>query len=403
MNKLIILSLLFFISSCSGLKLPSVLNINNPSLSEIQDDSINIQNTWSTNIGNKRDYKTGVLQPYFIDGVAYTIDSHGLISAIKLSDGNTLWTASLDMNVSSGLTIHNENIYFGTNDGMYHGYDLATLVNSYSLFDSLNFIDFLDDKALESTMSVQLKSEASSPAIGIDDLIIIKLDDGDTSAINIKNNNIEWNYKGRNVPLSIKGSGSIASQNNNIYVPRDDGNIISLVSSSGKLNWLASISPRSGRNELESLRDVEIAPVISNGVLFIGSYQGNLISIDTLNGNIIWSRPMSVMSHFSVDDSSLYISDDSGYIYSIDRYNGSIQWKQNTPNNIQSTQIFIIDNYIVSLSVEGHIIVLDKLDGKLLIFKRVLDNIDPQANGLLQDKVLYIVSKNGRLNAIKIN
>jgi outer membrane protein assembly factor BamB len=261
----------------------------------------------------------------------------------------------------------------------------------------------LDDKAIESTMSVQLKSEASSPAIGVDDLIIIKLDDGDTSAINIKNNNIEWNYKGRNVPLSIKGSGSIASQNNNIYVPRDDGNIISLVSSSGKLNWLASISPRSGRNELESLRDVEIAPVISNGVLFIGSYQGNLISIDTLNGNIIWSRPMSVMSHFSVDDSSLYISDDSGYIYSIDRYNGSIQWKQNTPNNIQSTQIFIIDNYIVSLSVEGHVIVIDKLDGKLLVFKSVLDDIDPQVNGLLQDKVLYIVSKNGRLNAIKIN
>ena len=112
---------------------------------------------------------------------------------------------------------------------------------------------------------------------------------------------------------------------------------------------------------------------------------------------------MSVMSHFSVDDSSLYISDDSGYIYSIDRYNGSIQWKQNTPNNIQSTQIFIIDNYIVSLSVEGHVIVIDKLDGKLLVFKSVLDDIDPQVNGLLQDKVLYIVSKNGRLNAIKIN
>ena len=112
---------------------------------------------------------------------------------------------------------------------------------------------------------------------------------------------------------------------------------------------------------------------------------------------------MSVMSHFSVDGSSLYISDDSGYIYSIDRYDGSIQWKQNTSNNIQSTQTFIIDNYIVSLSIEGHVIVINKLDGKLLTFKSILDDIDPQANGLLRDKVLYIVSKNGRLNAIKIN
>jgi outer membrane protein assembly factor BamB len=175
------------------------------------------------------------------------------------------------------------------------------------------------------------------------------------------------------------------------------------VASSGKLNWLASISPRSGRNELESLRDVEISPVISNGVLFIGSYQGNLISIDILNGNIIWSRPMSVMSHFSVDDSNLYISDDAGYIYSIDRYNGDIQWKQKIPNNIQSTQTFIMNNHILSLSVEGHVIVIDRTDGKLLAFERVLDDIDPQVNGLLQDKILYIVSKSGRLNAIKIN
>ena len=80
-----------------------------------------------------------------------------------------------------------------------------------------------------------------------------------------------------------------------------------------------------------------------------------------------------------------------------------MQWKQSTPNNIQSTQTFIIDNYILSLSIEGHIIVIDKTDGKILVFKSVLSDIDPQTNGLLLDKVLYIVSKNGRLNAIKIN
>ena len=112
---------------------------------------------------------------------------------------------------------------------------------------------------------------------------------------------------------------------------------------------------------------------------------------------------MSVMSHFSVDDSNLYISDDAGYIYSIDRYNGDIQWKQKIPNNIQSTQTFIMNNHILSLSVEGHVIVIDRTDGKLLAFERVLDDIEPQVNGLLQDKILYIVSKSGRLNAIKIN
>jgi len=403
MKKLVVIYLSFFITSCSSLNLSSVLDITKSNSYKKVDNAISIRNIWSTDIGDERDYKTGVLQPVFLDDVAYTIDSNGFISATNLYDGNTLWTASLDMEVSSGLSVHNNKIFFGTNDGRYYGYDIEDLGDSYSFFNSINFIDFLSDKSFNPILNIQLKTEASSPAIGINDLVFVKLDDGDTAAINIGDNNLEWTYKGRNVPLSIKGSGSIAYQNNNIYVPRDDGNIISLVSTSGKLNWLTSISARSGRNELESLRDIEISPIISNGVLFIGSYQGNLVSIDILNGNIIWSKPMSVMSHFSVDDSNLYVSDDSGYIYSIDRYNGDVQWKQSTPNNIQSTQTFIIDNYILSLSIEGHIMVIDKTDGKILVFKSVLSDIDPQAKGLLLDKVLYIVSKNGRLNAIKIN
>ena len=107
MKKLIILCLSFFVSSCSSLNIPAVLDITSSNSYEKQNDTITIQNIWSTDIGNKRDYKSGVLQPVFINNNAYTIDSQGFISAINLLDGNTLWTANLDMAVSSGLAIHN--------------------------------------------------------------------------------------------------------------------------------------------------------------------------------------------------------------------------------------------------------------------------------------------------------
>ena len=57
--------------------------------------------------------------------------------------------------------------------------------------------------------------------------------------------------------LSLRGSGSIVADSENIYVARDDGTLVSLLQDSGKLNWYASISPKSGRTVLESLRDVE--------------------------------------------------------------------------------------------------------------------------------------------------
>ena len=403
MKNLIIISLSLFISGCAYLNIPPYLDIMKSNTIKQEPNRIKTNLLWSSDIGESRDYKTGILQPVFKDGTAYSIDSNGYVSAIDLSNGDPIWLYDLDMEVSSGLGFHDNKIFFGTNDGMYYGININKLASSYSIFDTLDFINILDDTQIDPDIKLQLKSEASSQAIGLDDLVFIKLDDGDTTAINTNNGEIEWNYKGRNVPLSMKGSGAIAILNNNIYVPRDDGNIISLQYSSGKLNWLVSISPRSGRNELESLRDVEISPVIDNGVLFIGSFQGNLIAIDTFSGNIIWSRPMSILSHMSIDNENLYVSDESGIIYAIDRYDGNTLWKTDFPEKIVSMQTFVTDQYIVSLSTKGHVIVLNKLDGKLLTLKNLLSDIDPQANGLLFDKILYIVTKDGRLNAIKIN
>ena len=268
------------------------------------------------------------------------------------------------MDISSGLGLHDDRLFFGTNNGMYYAFSISKLMKPYSILDNLDFINILDDSAVEPDMKIQLKSEASSPATGIDNLVFIKLDDGDTVAIDYIDKSIAWSYKGRNVPLSMKGSGALESQNNNIYVPRDDGNLISLLASSGKLNWLVSISPRSGRNELESLRDIEISPIIDNGILYIGSYQGNLIAVDVFNGSILWSRPMSIMSHLSIDDKLLFVSDYSGFIYGIDRYDGSIVWKYSAPKDIVPTQTFVMNELAVSFTSNGYIIILNKESNK---------------------------------------
>ena len=403
MKRLITISLSLFISSCTSLNIDPYLDLLSPNHLSKDIDNVDVSLVWSKDIGEERDYKTGVLQPIFKDGISYTIDSQGYVSAINLSSGKPVWVYDLDMNVSSGLGMHDNKIFFGTNDGMYYGFNIDKLATPYSFLDNLDFINLLDDTKVEPDVSIQLRSEASSPAVGIDNLIFIKLDDGDTASINLDQSLLEWNYKGRNVPLSMKGSAAIATLNNNIFVPRDDGNIISLVANTGKLNWLVSISARSGRNELESLRDVEITPIIDNGVLYIGSFQGNLVSIDIFTGSIIWSKPMSVISHLSVDSSYLYASDNSGSIYALDKYDGSVVWKQSMPEQIITTQTHVIAEYLVTLSTQGHIIILNKEDGRLLTKKDILSDIDPQSKGLMIDKLLYIVSKDGRLNAIKIN
>ena len=411
MKKILILSLSFFISSCSYnsfingdfINYLPLIDVKNVKSAPQQSSAIDTQLLWSIDIGQSRDFKTGVLQPAFENNTAYTIDSDGYVTSIDINSGKINWTYDFNLNVSSGLCVHNNMLFFGTNEGMFYGYKIERLESTYSLLDKINIINIFDKSKLNPDVLVQLKSEASSAAIGIDKFVYIKLDDGDTTAINIINSEIEWNYKGRNVALSIKGSGAIAHYSSNVYIPRDDGNIISLKYDTGKLNWLASISPRSGRNELESLRDIEMTPIINDGSLFVGSYQGNLVSLDIFTGDLIWTRSMSVLSNMSIDDSNLYVADNSSNIYAIDKYNGRIIWKITIDENINSTQQFLYDNYTVSLSNEGHIIIIDKNTGNLLSFKSIIGEVDFQSKGIMRDKILYITSKDGRLNAIKIN
>jgi len=396
----------FFLVGCAYLDKPvsvieNIFNNDEETIDFVK--NVSSQVLWSTDIGKARSYRTTVLQPAYNDGNIYTIDSNGLIHSINSSDGDENWSYSLNLDVTSGISFHNGYLFFGTFDGKIYGYDIDRLKLSNNFFDDLNVINLLNKKTLDPDMMIELNSEVSAPITGMDEKIFVRLSDGDTLAINYKTSSIIWQYHGKNVTLNIKGSGSISTSFNNIFVARDDGTLISLSHDSGKLNWLTSISPRSGRNELESLRDVEMTPLLDDGIVFVGSYQGSLIAVDSLTGTLIWSNPMSVRSNLDTDEYNIYVATEDGSIFALDKYTGDIVWKSSVNSKLFLTQSLVYENYIATLSTSGHIVIVDRNTGNLLSLQELISPIDYQSRFLIIDKILYIVTKNGRLNSIQIN
>ena len=366
--------------------------------------SLNMNLLWSVDIGEGRDALSGVLQPAFdSDETIYTIDTDGLISSVNIISGDINWKFNVDLDVTSGLLYYKEILYFGTSDGYLYGFSIEELSNNQNLISRFDFTGMLSDSELNPELKVALKSEIASPAIGLDNLIFFKLADGDTVAINILTSEIQWIHDGKNIALSMKGSAAISSDAINLYVARDDGNFISLSNDTGKLNWLAGISPRSGRNELESLRDIEMTPIVQDGLVYVGSYQGSIISVDTLSGDIVWRKPISVHSNLEIDDDKIYIPVLDGHIHALDRFSGEKIWSTLIDNKSVFTKPTIIDNFLVGFNTDGYIGILDASDGKKVHFNKIIDEVDMQSDILLMDKVLYIVTRNGRLNAIKFN
>ena len=322
--------------------------------------NLSIDNLWSIDIGENRDASSAVLQPSF-DGqnTIYTIDTDGLVSVVDIDSGDTKWNFKLNLDVTSGLHYHREHIYFGTSDGKIYGYKVDDLRENDSIFDTIDLVGLINDVEVLPTLSLQLQSEVVSPAIGANDLIYVKQGDGDTVAINLISKQVEWIHQGRNVPLSLKGSAAITKDSSNIYVARDDGNFVSLTNDTGKLNWLISISPRSGRNELESLRDVEMSPLIKDGIAYVGSFQGSLVSVDIVTGDIIWRRPMSIHSNSSIDDYVIYISSNNGNLVALDRFSGDIIWSTVVDEDVLFSQPVLVDSYLLSFGTNGYAAILN--------------------------------------------
>ena len=366
--------------------------------------SLSVDNIWSIDVGENRDASSAVLQPSF-DGqnMIYTIDTDGLVSVVDIYSGDIKWNFKLDLDVTSGLHYHQEHIYFGTSDGKIYGFKVDDLRKNKSILDTIDLVGLINDAEVLPTLSLQLQSEVVSPAVGVDDLIYVKQGDGDTVAINLVSKQVEWIHQGRNVPLSLKGSAAITKDLSNIYVARDDGNFVSLTNDTGKLNWLISISPRSGRNELESLRDVEMSPLIRDGIAYVGSFQGSLVSVDTITGDIIWRRPMSIHSNSSIDDYVIYISSSNGNLVALDRFSGDIVWSTVVDEDVLFSQPVLVDSYLLSFGTNGYAAILNKEDGTTIHYNKLLSPIDYQSNVLTINKTIYIVTKDGRLNAIKLN
>ncbi len=365
---------------------------------------LNIYNVWSTNIGSDRDAGTAVLQPSF-DGKnsIYTIDTDGLVTATDINSGDISWKFDLNLDVTSGLLYHNGHLYFGTADGKIFGYRVDYLKENSSILSSIDIVGLINDSDIPPSLSLQLQSEIASPAVGIDDLIYFKQGDGDTVAINLKSKEVEWTHQGKNVALSLKGSAAITIDSSNLYVARDDGNFISLTNDTGKLNWLINISPRSGRNELESLRDVEMSPLIKDGIVYVGSFQGSLVSVDVITGEIIWRRSMSVHSNSAIDDYIIYLPSNNGDIVALDRFSGEVIWSTVVDKDILFSQPVLVNNYLLSFGTNGYVVVLNKDDGAIIHYNELLGLIDYQSNILTVNNTVYIVTKDGRLNAIRLN
>jgi outer membrane protein assembly factor BamB len=127
---------------------------------------------------------------------------------------------------------------------------------------------------------------------------------------------LRWSYTTGSFVFS-----SPAVANGVVYVGSYDGNVYALNASTGALLW-----------SFPTGNAVDSSPAVANGVVYIGSGDNNVYALNASTGALLWSFPTgsSVESSPAVANGVVYVGSDDNNVYALNASTGAKLWSYTT-------------------------------------------------------------------------
>ncbi len=287
------------------------------------------------------------LQPLHLGDRVYTIDTGGTVSCVDLKRGRILWKYMTGLKSIAGLGGNAESIVATSQDG-----DIAT----YRLLE----------KGLEPTWQIRIDSEIRARPVVDGGQIFLRSVDGKIRSLDIADGSQQWLLSRRVPTLSLTGNSVPLVQGRTVYVGFDDGKLVAIDRRSGQIYWEATVSIPAGRTEVERLVDLDGDFVMRDGILYVSSFQGRLVAIQAVSGDLLWSRQFSNFQAIAIDDNAIYLTSDSSDLWAIDRRTGAAFWKQDALHARRLTAPAIVSDRLVVTDFEGYLHWISRDDGRLV-------------------------------------
>ena len=267
-----------------------------------------------------------------------------------------------------------------------------------------------------------------------------------------KNSKVEWkkNYYSksdkRNNPILF-----LASENNNLFVADTNANYYLLNKENGNLKWKKKHS--SSFNSQIKIKDSKIlvvdmennlrcfsmkngevlwsvptqltivrsqkkqSMVIVNNLVIFSNSIGDLTAVDINTGELIWQTPTQSLglaknitlrnSDIVSDGNLVFMSNNKNKFVAMDIKTGIIKWTQEINSELRPA---VVSDYIITISNEGLMILLNKSDGNILRINNILKDIKKKRRKnylpvgfIISDNKVYVSTNNGRIFIINFS
>jgi outer membrane protein assembly factor BamB len=360
-------------------------------------ETARLKQVWSTGVGDGQGIGLTQLTPAIDGDKIYTVDHEGIVTAVNRQKGSKLWSRNVtkDFTGVSGKVVHffkNKDLNHSITGGIGYADGMLYIGNYAGEVIALSAVDGKE------VWRKQIKGEISSVPQSNGQVVAVQTMNGKLFVLDAKSGADMWFFENPPPVLTLRGSAAPLVLETAIYAGFANGRLMAFNPSNGLILWEQRMALPKGRSELDRMVDIHASPLLKDGILYVGTYQGRIAAVARGTGGSVWGIDGSTSETVAASDDKLFVSQSDGRVAAYSLTSGEQLWQNDKllRRRLGGPQVF--GDYVAVVDFEGYMHVLDQATGELAARDRV-DRGGVRAPMLTDGQTLYVYGNGGGLRA----
>tara|TARA_B100000579_G_scaffold437400_1_gene466577 strand:- start:1842 stop:3194 length:1353 start_codon:yes stop_codon:yes gene_type:complete len=210
----------------------------------------------------------------------------------------------------------------------------------------------------------------------------------------------------RSITTFIKSQGYLGlaiSKTGSLFILNSTGDLIKVDTNTGQTYWSLNTTGSMSATDNDFFQSSDI--VIDEEDMFFGT-KVSLASYNVKSGYLNWIKEINTTSTPIINLNNVFVITDNGFFINLEKNSGNIIWSTNIlkilkkkKQNTKITGFVLGSDKIYATSLNGYLIVMSAITGKVEGFKKIGDTIT--ASPIIHNSSLYILTENSRIIGFK--
>nr|WP_082191680.1 outer membrane protein assembly factor BamB [Cellvibrio sp. pealriver] len=363
------------------------------------EQTLDLDKVWKRGIGEGQNEGFSSLTPALDGDTIYAVDYEGLVVAVNNKTGKKLWSRKVNKEqlglwgwVKSFFVAGDPNRQIVGGIAAENG---LLLVATYA-----GEVMALSKENGDELWRKQLPGEIVSAPRTNGSVVATQTVNGKLFALDAKTGEQLWFYDNPPPVLTLRGTPSPIVTDTAIYAGFSNGRMMAFNPANGLILWEQRIASPKGRSELERMVDIHASPLIRDGVIYVGTYQGRISALARGTGSPMWGQDGSTSENLALSADKLFVSHADGKLVAYSATTGEKLWSNEKMlrRGLNGPQVF--GDYVAVVDFKGYMHIVNQSDGEFVARVRV-DRKGARAPMLTDGETLYVFTNRGKLIAYR--